>query len=131
MEYTEPSGVPAAPNECKVRGKVVSVEPGPEGVGSAWQIELHEAEDVGDMPNFARTRIGDTITVLVHPKIKERPAEGQAIQAQITYQGDEQGGAFFLSSGDTRIAQIRQDQSRNSSTRKSTKHTKRSKKQKL
>jgi hypothetical protein len=117
VEYSEPSGVFAAPNECKVRGKVVSVEPGPEGVGSAWQVELHEADDVGDMPNMARARVGDTITVFVHPKVKESPAEGEAIQAQITYQGDEQGGAFFLSPGDVRIAQADRDQSQKPRTR--------------
>jgi hypothetical protein len=130
VEHTEPSGVPAAPNETKVRGKVVSVEPGPEGVGSAWQVELHEADDVGDMPNMARARVGDTITVLVHPKVKESPAEGEAIQAQITYQGDERGGAFFLSPDDVRIAEADADQSERSSKRPPTTRKRKRKKQK-
>jgi hypothetical protein len=89
-------GVNVAPNESKVRGKIVKIEPGPEGVGSIWRIEVTETQDVNNLPNFARRHIGKVISVFVHPEMKKEVRESDLIEAQISFQGDERGGAFFL-----------------------------------
>jgi hypothetical protein len=89
-------GVNAAPNESKIRGKIVKIDPGPEGLGSIWTIEVSETEDIDNLPNFARRYVGKLISVLVHPEMKKEIKEFDIIEAHLTFQGDERGGEFFL-----------------------------------
>jgi hypothetical protein len=96
FERPDISGVPAAPNECLVRGPVNSVGPSPEGVGHVWKLKVEEAEDVDGMRNFARTRVGDEITVFVPPGEAKSLKKGDRVEAHLSYEGDEHGGTFFL-----------------------------------
>ena len=89
-------GVNVAPNESKIRGKIVKIDPGPEGLGSIWTIEVSETEDIDNLPNFARRHVGKLIPVLIHPEMKKEIKESDLIEAHITFQGDESGGEFFL-----------------------------------
>jgi hypothetical protein len=94
--------VRAAPNESRIRGRLVKVAPGPEGVGELWKVKVDESEDIGGMSNFGRARVGETISVFVHPYLKRRFSESDQIEARISFQGDEAGAEFFLIGNDVR-----------------------------
>ena len=102
MDRPESLGVPAAPNASRVRGRLVSIRPGPEGQGAIWEIAVAESEDVDNLPNFGRVQIGRTISVYVHPGSSHALAENDAVEARVAFQGDERGGAFFLIEDDAR-----------------------------
>ncbi len=96
FERPDMYGVPAAPNECVVRGKVASLGPAPEGEGRVLGLKIEEAEDVDGMPNFARTRVGQQINVFVPPGEAKGLKKGDRVEARVSYEGDERGGMFFL-----------------------------------
>ncbi len=96
-------GVNVAPNECKVRGKVIKIEPGPEGLGTIWRVEVSEAQDVDNLPNFARRHVGKLVSILVHPKMKKEVKESDLIEAHVSFQGDARSGAFFLINDDVSL----------------------------
>ena len=96
FERPDTFGVPAAPNECVVRGRISRVGPSPEGEGRIWELKVEEAEDVGGMRNFARTRVGEEISVLVPPGEAKGLKKGDRVEARLSYEGDERGGTFFL-----------------------------------
>jgi hypothetical protein len=96
FERPDISGVPAAPNECLVRGTINSVGPSPEGEGHVWKLKVEEAEDVDGMRNFARTRVGEEINVFVPPGESKSLKKGERVEAHISFEGDEHGGTFFL-----------------------------------
>lgn len=102
MDELEGFSVPAAPNESVIRGKVVRIRPTPEGLGTIWDVELAEAEGVGSLANLALSRVGETVSVYIHPDLKVKIREGDLIEARILFQGDERGGAFFLKGQDVR-----------------------------
>lgn len=93
-------GVSAAPNEGRVRGKLLEVEAGPEGVGAIWKVTVSETEDVGKLPNFARDLVGKVISIYIHPYLKKKFSKFDSIDARISFQGDEKGGDFFLMGDD-------------------------------
>lgn len=95
-ERPEAYGVQAAPNECRVRGAITGVGPSPEGEGRVWELKVEEAEDVGDMRNFARTRVGETVNVFVPPGEAGKLKKGDRVEAHVSYEGDARGGMFFL-----------------------------------
>ena len=97
------AGVPAAPNESWIRGRVVSVRAAPGGTGAAWEIELTESRAEGSMADLARSRIGARITLYVHPGLRLRPRKGTTVEARVRFQGDETGGAFFVLGQDARV----------------------------
>lgn len=96
MDDPKAYGVPAAPNESIVRGKVLRVQPAPGGVGTVWDVELKQAEDAGKLANLARSQVGQTLSIYVHPDLKVPIEAGDLIEARIFFEGDERGGAFFL-----------------------------------
>jgi hypothetical protein len=96
FERPDTYGVPAAPNECLVRGHVKSVAPSPEGDGRLWELKVEEAEDVGGMRNFALSRVGEEISVSVPPGEAKGVKKGDRVEARLSYEGDERGGIFFL-----------------------------------
>lgn len=96
MDHSAPRGISAAPNESIVRGRIGRVEPLPEGVGARWDLEVTASEPVGAHPDFARARIGTSIRIYVHPGVTQHFEPGEVIEARVTYQGDERGGAFFV-----------------------------------
>src|SRR5690349_11154061 len=96
MDDPEAYGVPAAPNESIVRGKVLSVQPAPGGVGTVWDVELTQVEDVGKLANLARSRVGQTLSIYIHPDLKVEIETGDLIEAHVFFEGDERGGVFFL-----------------------------------
>lgn len=93
---TQPFGVPAAPNESMLQGKLVRIDSGPDGMGSIWSVEVIASHDVDQLPNFTQAHIGETISIYIHPEMKTSLAPGDNIQARVSYHGDERGGAFFL-----------------------------------
>lgn len=99
-ERPDTYGVPAAPNECVVRGHVKSVGPSPEGEGRLWGLEVEEADDVSGMRNFAR--VGEEISVFVPPGEAKGIKKGDRVEAHVSYEGDERGGTFFLKEGRAR-----------------------------
>lgn len=101
-ERPDTYGVPAAPNECVVRGPVKSVGPAPEGEGRVLVLKVEEADDVGGMRNFARARVGEEISVLAPPGGAKGVKKGDRVEARVSYEGDERGGAFFLKDGRAR-----------------------------
>jgi hypothetical protein len=98
----KPDAVRAAPNESRIRGRIINVAPGPEGVGQVWKVKVEGAEDVGPVANFGRGRVGEVISVLVHPYLKKRFSKSDLIEARVSFQGDEAGGDFFLMGEDIR-----------------------------
>lgn len=96
MDDQQPRGVPAAPNESIACGKLVEIGAGPDGMGSIWTVHVDEARDVGGLPNFTREHVGETITIYVHPDMKKEFKAGDTVEVNISFQGDERGGAFFL-----------------------------------
>ncbi|HKV11830.1 MAG TPA: hypothetical protein VJ725_27035 [Thermoanaerobaculia bacterium] len=102
MDEPENFRVPAAPNESVVRGRVVRIRPTPEGLGAIWDVELKEAEEVENLANLARSRVGETVSIYIHPDLKVKIRVEDFIEARILFQGDERGGAFFLKGQDVR-----------------------------
>src|SRR3954470_13138604 len=96
FERPDTYGVPAAPNESVVRGTINSVGPALEGEGHVWKLKVEETEDVEGMRNFARTRVGETVSVLVPPGEAKSIKKGDRVEARLSYEGDEHGGTFIL-----------------------------------
>jgi hypothetical protein len=97
MSTYEPAGVPAAPNQSRITARVERVGPAPGGVGAVWEVQLRRAAaEPAGMANLARSHVGRRVTIYVHPGFKQAVGPGDVIDALVTYQGDERGGAFFL-----------------------------------
>ncbi len=96
MDYQQPRGVPTAPNESIVWGTLVEIEAGPDGMGKIWQVAVEEARDVGELRNLALDHVGTTIPILVHPGMIKEFKIGDRVEFNVSFQGDEHGGAFFL-----------------------------------
>lgn len=95
------SGVPAAPNQSRLRGRLTSVSPGPEA-SQVWQVQAETSEAVGGLADFVAARIGGPIEVIVPPGGPSF-APPARIEARVSFQGDERGGAFFLLDQDARL----------------------------
>jgi len=102
FERPDAYGVPAAPNECVVRGPVKSNRPSPEGAGRLWEMTVEETDDVEGRRNFARARVGEEISVLVPPGEAKGVKKGDRVEARLSYEGDERGGTFILKEGGAR-----------------------------
>jgi hypothetical protein len=96
FERPDAYGVPAAPNASVVRGTITSAGPAPGGEGRVWELKVEETDDVGEMRNFARTRVGEEISVLVPPGEAKGLKKGDRVEAHLSYEGDERGGTFLL-----------------------------------
>ena len=96
VDEIQSPGVSVAPNESKIRGKITRIQPGPEGVGQVWEVEVTESIESGSTRDFARAYVGKTLLVYIHPDLKKRLKENDYIEARIFYQGDARNGAFFL-----------------------------------
>lgn len=96
MDNYRSRGVPTAPNESIVCGELVEIGAGPDGMGSIWKVRVDDARDVGELPNFTRARVGETIMIYVHPEMRKEFKAGDTIEVNVSFQGDERGGAFFL-----------------------------------
>jgi|RhiMetdeSRZDD1v2_1073273.scaffolds.fasta_scaffold701167_2 hypothetical protein len=96
MSKPEEFNVTAIPNESKIHGQLIDITSGPEGMGYVWKIKVDGSSDVKDLPNLTRMHIGKIITIYVHPGLKKQLAKADTIEARVSFQGDAQGGAFFL-----------------------------------
>ncbi len=94
-----PSPVPAAPNEGLLRGRLVQVEPAPEG--SVWTVAVEESDSLPGLPNLAQRYAGRSLRLLV-PAGVSAPGLGERIEARVTFQGDERGAAFYLVGSEVR-----------------------------
>lgn len=101
MKAGSPGSVTARPNASNIRGAVSGVQPLPNDQGYVWQIHVEEATPSGELPNFAASRIGETIEVYAPPDAARGLQVDDAVEAHVTFVGDEQGGQFVLS-GDAR-----------------------------
>ena len=102
VQRQRPFGVPAAPNESTIRGRLLDIQPGPEGLGFIWKVEVTESQDIDQLPNFTRPYVGQCLSIYVHPDMKKSVQEADLIEARLFFQGDESGGAFFLCDDDVR-----------------------------
>lgn len=102
MDVPGPYGVIAAPNASRLRGKLLSIKPGPGGQGSTLELKVEEAHDVGELANFAKGRVGEVISVLVPPGTKHKFKAKDQVELQVKFEGDARGGEFFLSEGKAR-----------------------------
>lgn len=93
---------PMVPNASRVRGRLIGIEPEPDGNGANWEIALDEAQDVDGLPNFARAYTGQVIQVYVHPELQTDVSEKDRLEARVSYRGDERGGRFALVEDDVR-----------------------------
>jgi hypothetical protein len=100
LDEPEAYSVSAAPNESVVRGKVLRVQPAPGGIGTVWDVDIQEAEGVGNLANLARSRVGECLPIYIHPDLNVEIREGDIIRARIFFEGDERGGVFFLKGED-------------------------------
>jgi hypothetical protein len=96
------SRVPSAPNEAVIRGSILRVLPGPEGVGCVWEVEVRETDEVRGQRNFARAHLGKSISLFIPPDFPGSFRAGDRIEARIFFQGDERSGGFFLKDGAVR-----------------------------
>ena len=96
MDEQQPRGVPTAPNESIVSGKIVEIGAGPEGMGKVWKVHVDESRDWDDLPNFTREHVGETIPIYVHPGMRKEFKVNDTVEFNVSFQGDESGGAFFL-----------------------------------
>ncbi|HLL71447.1 MAG TPA: hypothetical protein VK363_08440 [Pyrinomonadaceae bacterium] len=102
MEIPEPYGVSAAPNACKVKGELVNRKKGADGQSEIWEVRVEAAESVEQLPNFAESRVGEVITVIVPPDTEHKLAEGDRLKVKLAFEGSEHGGEFFLQGGQVR-----------------------------
>jgi hypothetical protein len=96
------SGVPAKPNEARVRGKLLRAAPAGDGRGSLWDLALDEAHDIEGLPNFARSYVGRTISVYAQRDLPAGAAASDRLEAHVAWRGDERGGRFVLVDDDVR-----------------------------
>ncbi|HYP01978.1 MAG TPA: hypothetical protein VER76_17440 [Pyrinomonadaceae bacterium] len=102
MEIPERYGVSAAPNACKVKGELLSRKTGPDGQSEIWKVKVEASENVEELPNFAESRVGEIITVIIPPDTEHKLAEGDRLKAKLAFEGSEHGGEFFLQGGQVR-----------------------------
>ena len=93
--------VAAVPNAAIVRGRIRRIAADPAG-GTVWELAVETARDVPGMPNFAQAHVGQDLSVYVHPELSHDLAEGDRVQARVTFRGDERGGRFALAADDVR-----------------------------
>jgi hypothetical protein len=102
MRESKGFNVTAIPNESKIYGQIIDITSGPEGMGYVWKVKVDGSSDVNNLPNLTRIHIGKVITIYVHPGLKKQLVKADTIEARVSFQGDEQGGAFFLLDDDVR-----------------------------
>ena len=95
-------GAQVVPNASRVRGRLVQVQPEPDGYGSVWEVAVDESLDIDGLPNFTRAHVGKTIPVYVHPELEHELTEKDKMEARVTFRGDERGGRFVLTEDDVR-----------------------------
>ena len=75
-------------------GQGPRVRPAPGGAApfGTWRSKRRR---FGRLANLARSRVGESIPIYVHPDLKEKIQAGDLIEARIFFEGDERGGVFF------------------------------------
>jgi hypothetical protein len=96
MNLNNNEAITTQPNESKVRGKILDIHPVPTGPGHIWQLHVTSSQKTSRSADFAKHQVGKTIEILIPPDTKHRFSTGDAIEAKVSFQGDEYGGAFFL-----------------------------------
>jgi hypothetical protein len=81
----------AAPNNSKVKGKIIGVKRNSQTVVS---LEITSSDDVDGLPNFTKSRVGTTIEVKYDKENANHLQKGAILQSYIEYLGDEHGGMF-------------------------------------
>jgi hypothetical protein len=84
------------PNAGRIRGEIVLVEPEADGFGSTWEVAVRSVQDVPGFANFARSYLGGTLRLYVHPGLQDRAAVHDHIAAKVAFRGDERGGRFVV-----------------------------------
>jgi hypothetical protein len=102
MASMDPPRVQAAPNASRIRGTVTGVRPHPAGAGTVWEVAVDKVDSVAGLANLAGRHEGGIIEIQVHPEAPVDVQPRDKIEAQVTYVGDERGGAFFLQENDIR-----------------------------
>ncbi|HVP21917.1 MAG TPA: hypothetical protein VMS73_08655 [Anaerolineaceae bacterium] len=89
-------GMPARENYSLVSGKVLAVSPDPQKPAMLRaQISVTASDYVQNYPSRTDDKVGQEINVLVPQDLARDLKVGDSIQLQVSYRGDESGGAFF------------------------------------
>jgi hypothetical protein len=91
-----PARAPVMPNAGRIRGEIVRIQPEADGFGSTWVVSVRDVKDVPGVANFARSYLGGTFALYVHPGLQDRAAVHETITATVAFRGDERGGRFVV-----------------------------------
>lgn len=96
--------VPVAPNDSLVTGlvlgyailnsKVEDIQP--EQVLHVLWLEIQQAQDVNEMPNFAKRHLGEVLQVFTKDPLSPY-LFGKTVRGHVQLVGDERGGHFWIS----------------------------------
>jgi hypothetical protein len=84
------------PNAGRIRGEILHVLPEADRFGAVWQVAIRDVQDVPGFTNFARSYLGNTISLFVHPGLQDRATAHDRIAAKVAFRGDERGGRFVV-----------------------------------
>jgi hypothetical protein len=87
--------VRVVPNESSIVGRLERIASADEG-GAVWTISVERTRGVGQQPDFARGETGKSIDVYVSAGLETSLQEGDRLEAQVTFRGDERGGRYVL-----------------------------------
>ena len=95
MDVVNSCRVGVVPNQSLIRGKVVAVRPEPGGYGQTVEVEVANAERVGDLPSFIHQVAGQRLLFYIsETDLDLHP--GDCIEAKATYRGGASGGQYSL-----------------------------------
>ena len=86
-----------APNDSLVKAKIIqNVETDLKNSEKiAIKLEIIESQDIGELANFTKNKIGQTIDVIFPDAKKTQLKPDSIIDVKIQYVGDERGGKFI------------------------------------
>ena len=96
MSTLRPQGVPMIPNAALVHGKLLLIKSAQNNPGSIFEVQVDKSDDVSNLANFAKSYIGKSIQVFVHPQLIHNLSIGDDVELQVSYRGDERDGQFSL-----------------------------------
>jgi len=85
----------AIPNDSLVKARIVDITKTDErNFPIIANLEILDSEDVNDMPNFTKDKIGQTVKVCFRQE-DESKLTNAVNDVHLEFSGDERGGCFF------------------------------------
>lgn len=83
------------PNDSLVKAKVIKITKTDErNFPIVSDMEIMNSDDVNDMPNFTKDKIGQTIKVCFRQEDESKLTDS-VYNVHVEFSGDERGGRFF------------------------------------